>query len=139
MKKLRDIFLSLRDRHWFNGGRSHLALVGVASSLALLAMTITAAPAHAAVEGGPIQKLTRGFLNVVTGWLELPAQVGKVTELKGSFAGATEGLARGVVLGLGRTVVGALELVTFPIPNPVTGYGPVVEPEFVILRDADRG
>lgn len=119
-------------------GRSNLALAGIASSLALLTMTMTATPAHAAVEGGPIRKLGRGLTNLVTGWLELPVQVMQTTERSGSLAGMTEGLGRGVVLGLGRTVVGALELVSFPIPNPTTRYGPVIEPEFVKFRDPDR-
>lgn len=105
---------------------------------AAVALSLCAPPADAAVEDGPLRKLTRGFLNLATGWLELPVQVGKITEQKGSFPGMTEGLARGVVLGLGRTLVGAVETVTFPIPNPTTGYGPIIEPEYVILRDADR-
>lgn len=94
-------------------------------------------PAEAAIEGGPLRKLTRGFLNLATGWLEIPSQLGKEIEQKGTLAGVTVGMASGVVRFLGRTLVGALELVTFPIPNPTTGYGPVIEPEYVILRDAD--
>jgi len=117
---------------------SNLALMGIASSLTLLAMTMTTTPAHAAVEGGPIRKLSRAAANLVTGWLELPLQVMQTTERSGSLAGLTQGIGRGVVLGLGRTLVGAIELVTFPIPNPTTGYGPVIEPEFIKFRDADR-
>lgn len=104
----------------------------------LLCFTLWPVPAHAAVEGGPIRKLARAVANLTTGWLELPAQVMRTTERSGSLAGLTEGLGRGVVLGLGRTLVGAIELVSFPIPNPTTGYGPVIEPEFVKFRDTDR-
>jgi hypothetical protein len=35
-------------------------------------------------------------------------------------------------------LVGAFELVSFPIPNSTTGYGPIIQPEFVTFRDADR-
>lgn len=96
------------------------------------------APAEGALEGGPLRKLGRGSANLATGWLELPAQVFRVNEISGLFEAATVGLGRGVVLGIGRTLVGAIELVTFPIPNPTTGYGPVIQPEFVRFRDSDR-
>lgn len=94
--------------------------------------------ARASVDDGPIQKLGRGATNLVTGWLELPAQVAAVTEKSGSFAGMTVGFGRGVVLGIGRTLVGALEMATFPIPNPNVGFGPVIEPETVRFRNADQ-
>lgn len=104
----------------------------------VLCVLCAAVPAEGAIEPGPLNKLSRGFTNLLTGWLEIPAQIMQTTERSGSLAGATLGLGRGVVLGLGRTLAGALEMVTFPIPNPVTRYGPVVEPEFVKLRDSDR-
>lgn len=110
----------------------------IASIIVLLCLLGMASPVHAAMEAGPLRKFGRGFGNLITGWLELPVQIFQTTERSGSFPGMTEGFARGVVLGIGRTLVGAVELVTFPIPNPTTGYGPVVEPEFVKLRDSDR-
>ncbi|MBI3615774.1 MAG: exosortase system-associated protein, TIGR04073 family [Candidatus Omnitrophica bacterium] len=94
--------------------------------------------AEASMGNGPIQKLGRGAANLTTGWMELFLQVFKTTEKSGSLAGMSVGLGRGVVLGLGRTLVGAIEVVTFPVPNPTVGYGPVIEPEFITFRDADR-
>ena len=111
---------------------------GIWVLVAAVSMVFLAAPVEASVERGPIQKLGRGVANLTTGWTELFMQVFKTTERSGSLAGTTIGFGRGVVLGLGRTVVGALELATFPIPNPMVGYGPVIEPEFVTFRDADR-
>lgn len=105
---------------------------------AVLGLVFLAGSACASIENGPIRKLGRGVVNLTTGWLELGAQVARTTETSGSLAGATIGLGRGVVLGVGRTLVGAIELVTFPIPNPLTGYDPVIRPEFVKFRDADR-
>jgi putative exosortase-associated protein (TIGR04073 family) len=104
----------------------------------MLILAVAPVPAHAAIEGGPIRKLGRSVTNLLTGWLELPFQVMQTTERSGSLMGATEGFGRGVVFGLGRTLVGAIELITFPIPNPTTRYGPVIEPEFVQFRDVDR-
>lgn len=114
--------------------RVHI-LFSCAMLVSLLALP---SPAQAQGQGGPIRKLGRGLGNIVTGWLELFVQPMRTTERSGSWAGMTEGMARGVFLGVGRTVVGALELVTFPIPNPTTGYEPVIEPEFVTFRDGDR-
>ncbi len=101
-------------------------------------LVMAAAPAQAEVEGGALRKLGRGFANLATGWLELPFQVARSTERSGAWAGTTVGLTRGVALGIGRTLVGALEMVSFPIPNPTSGYGPIIKPEFVTFRDADR-
>ena len=95
-------------------------------------------PVEASVDNGPVQKLGRGVVNLTTGWMELFMQVFKTTEKSGSWAGVTVGIGKGLVLGLGRTLVGAIEIVTFPVPNPTTGYEPVIEPEFVTFRDSDR-
>lgn len=113
--------------------KSWVAPMAMVGCLFLLAQ-----PALASVENSPVRKLGRGIANLFTGWLEVPAQMGKAVETDGSIAAVTVGLGRGVVLGVGRTLVGAIELVTFPIPNPATGYGPVVNPEFVKFRDVDR-
>lgn len=51
---------------------------------------------------------------------------------------------RKVAVAVGRTALGALETVTFLLPNH-TGdrgpadnpYGPIVEPEFLIFRQGD--
>ena len=101
-------------------------------------LIIFAAPAYAQTEGGALRKMGRGFANLATGWLELPFQVARSTERSGAWAGSTVGLTRGVAFGIGRTLMGALELISFPIPNPTTGYGPIIKPEFVTFRDADR-
>lgn len=113
-------------RHW-------ISLSGV-----IVCFVLLSSPAFASIEDGPIRKLGRGAVNLTTGWLELATQVFRTTETQGSLAGVTIGLGRGIVWGIGRTLVGAIELVTFPIPNPTVGYGPVIKPEFVKFRDTDR-
>lgn len=104
----------------------------------LVCLLFSAAPLYAFEEGGPAGKLGRGVANLVTGWLELPAEITKTTERSGSLAGVTVGFARGVFFGIGRTVVGAFETLTFPFPTGAAGYGPLVRPEFVTFREADR-
>ncbi len=94
--------------------------------------------ADGAIQNGPVRKFGRGLGNIATGWLEMFYQITQETERSGSIAGVAVGFPRGVLFGVGRTIVGAFELVTFPAPNPTVGYGPIIEPEFVTFRDADR-
>lgn len=93
----------------------------------------------------PFDKLGRGVANMATGWLELPTQVMQTTESQGSLAGMSVGFARGVAFGVGRTVLGVFETVTFLLPNHVgekgpdpDAYGPIVEPEYLVFRRGDK-
>ena len=92
---------------------------------------------------GPFDKLGRGAANTVTGWLELPIQITRTTELEGSLAGLSVGLIRGLGSSLGRTTVGAYETLTFLLPNYTRqanrdSYGPILEPAFIVFRNADK-
>lgn len=80
--------------------------------------------------GKAFTKLTRGFVNVVTGWVEVPKRVHETSEASGSLAGFTWGVLRGIGYGFIRTAAGCYELVTFPFPAP-PGYESVIEPEYV--------
>jgi putative exosortase-associated protein (TIGR04073 family) len=84
--------------------------------------------------GGAFGKLGRGFVNTVTGWVEIPKRVHQTSLEGGAFKGLTWGLARGFGLGFLRTAAGLYELVTFPFPAP-PGYRTLVEPPFVFLPD----
>ncbi len=94
----------------------------------------------------PFTKLGRGIGNLLTGWLEIPVQIMRTTESEGSFAGVVVGPIKGLVFGIGRTAVGVLETVTFILPNHASGpdvqgedsYGPILSPEFVTFRSADK-
>ena len=102
-----------------------------------------ASPAHA---GNALTKLGRGVGNAATGWMEIPSQVAQVNEAEGSIAGMSVGLVKGFAYGIGRTLVGLAELVTFPIPNHVArpgdfradSYDPIIQPEFVDFRRGDK-
>jgi putative exosortase-associated protein (TIGR04073 family) len=75
------------------------------------------------------EKAKRGVINLFTGWLEVPYQTSK--GFKGGFGkegkfkllGGLCGIGRGFVHGIGRTASGALQIATFPFPNPKNNEG----------------
>src|SRR5262245_11111269 len=75
-------------------------------------------------------KLGRGAANVLTGWVEIPKGVQTEASETNVLSGITVGLAKGLGMGIVRTVTGAYEVVTFPFPAPAD-YKPVLEPEYV--------
>jgi putative exosortase-associated protein (TIGR04073 family) len=85
--------------------------------------------------GGAMGKLGRGFVNVVTGWVEIPKRIYETSQDQGAAAGWTWGLLRGLGHGIVRTAAGFYELVTFPFPAP-PDYAPVIEPEYVFTESS---
>lgn len=75
-------------------------------------------------------KFLRGLANILTSPLELPINVQNMTEEQGVLVGWTGGMAKGIGMTALRIIVGAYEVVTFPIPVP-PDYKPVIEPEYV--------
>ena len=75
-------------------------------------------------------KLARGLANVLASPLEIPRNVQNMTDSQGVLVGWTGGLAQGIGMMALRIIVGAYEIITFPIPIP-EDYKPVLEPEFV--------
>lgn len=69
------------------------------------------------------EKATHGFINTLTGWLEVPLQAAKgykngfPQEGKNKAVGGIVGLLRGIVHAVGRTTSGILQLATFMLPN----------------------
>ena len=77
---------------------------------------------------GAWEKAERGVSNLALGFLlEVPKTVAAESESHGPAFGLTAGLIKGMGLGVGRTLVGVYELVTFPFPNG-SDYEPVLEP-----------
>ncbi len=77
-------------------------------------------------------KLGRGVMNTVTGWLEYPNQIVEVSKEYNPFAGATFGQAKGVGYGVYRTGVGVFDTVTFLIPPYDATY---MQPKFVFGQE----
>ena len=70
----------------------------------------------------------RGVSNTVLGLVtEIPRTMYYDSVEEGPAYGLTVGFFEGIALGVGRTVVGVYELVTFPIPFPEE-YQPVLQP-----------
>jgi len=62
-------------------------------------------------------KVSQGFMNIATGFIEIPKNIVNISSDQNIFVGATWGTLRGVTQAVGRTVVGAGELITSPIPT----------------------
>ena len=98
----------------------------------LVASLAINAPAHAdesqALGDRISGKLIRGMVNLSTGWIEVPRQIYEV----GTHEGWVRGLLRGPFDGIGmffaRTVAGAVETATFPVPLPT--YKPLLTPAY---------
>ena len=79
-------------------------------------------------------KFGRGLSNTAFGWFEIINEIGNESDRHGPFIGVTSGLIRGSVFGIGRTLAGIAEIITFPWPNGKRGYAPIVLPESVFSR-----
>jgi len=84
-----------------------------------------------AEEYSPIRKLTRGAVNLALGVVEIPKQTLEVSKESGDVAGIFWGPIKGLMYFVGRTVLGAYEVVTFVIPP----YKPLMEPEFIFSEE----
>lgn len=98
-----------------------------------LAVAGAAGPAFAEQDTGRlvVTKLFRGIANAATGWMEIPKQIMLVHQEMGGGAAFSWGLVKGIGYAIGRSVVGAYEIATFPLPVP-EGYVPVMQPEYVL-------
>ena len=96
--------------------------------------------------GDPFRKLGRGVVNASCGALEIPMKVYDVNVNEGGLAACTYGVFLGIGYFVAREVIGIVEIVTFPVPLPGAtdepresgwGYGPLMEPEWVVAPDHD--
>lgn len=73
-----------------------------------------------AAENNAVGKLTRGVMNAGFGWIEFFAALKEE---------GGKGLVSGTVNTVKRELVGAVEIVTFPIGVPNEDFSPILEPE----------
>ena len=106
----------------------------------LLSLTIVSAAAVLTVGcAGPSQKLGRGFANITE-----PIRMGELRRTmeqsyltSGPDVAYTGGFIHGLGKTIGRTVVGAYEIATFPIPDHGSeGYGPILKPANPVYPDS---
>ena len=99
--------------------------IALGALLALVSFGISASIAAAAE---PPHKLSRGAINMTTGWAELPMQMAHESSDSNIYQGMTYGFMDGLSTGLKRTMYGVWDFVTFPVPPH---DHPVMEPETV--------
>lgn len=109
--------------------RRRALMRGILTALILLGISPHASAASMDAAKS-FKKLTRGTVNIFTGWVELPKRIQQTSEESGALAGFTWGLLRGLGYGFTRTAAGFYELLTFPFPAP-PGYESVIQPEYV--------
>ena len=118
--------------------RSVVAKCGWIAAVAMLVTVLGGARASAEPmdAGKAFTKFTRGFINIVTGWVEIPKRVQETSYNSGAAAGYTWGILRGIGHGFIRTLAGCYELLTFPFPAP-PGYEPVIQPEYIFTNEPE--
>lgn len=133
--------------HWRKQSNRRLRLpVSLLLAIALMATVIfpdiAAADRYKSVDSSTPQevadgmgtKLVRGIANVATGWVEIPKQIYYTTREDGWGKGLAVGPFKGIVMMLVRTVSGAVEVLTFPVPYPGF-YDPYFDPAFVWQKE----
>jgi putative exosortase-associated protein (TIGR04073 family) len=75
-------------------------------------------------------KLSRGVVNILTGWGEIPRQMIISGRDKGWWAVLPVGIPAGALMTVARTGVGVFETALFIVPIN-DSYGPIMNPAFV--------
>ncbi len=83
----------------------------------------------------PINKLERGIINMATFWLELPAEVAKVSKEQDPAAGATVGVVNGVCTSAVRGATAIYDTATFFVPSYTK---PAIKPEYAWKAADDK-
>ena len=90
----------------------------------------TVADQNAGKGGNPGTKLTRGILNLGTGWLEVPAQMAERKKTDHTAVWwMVHGAIYGVMRGTARTLYGVFDILTFPVA-PYSA--PIMQPDTLI-------
>lgn len=79
------------------------------------------------------EKFIRGMVNLSTGWVEVPRQIYEVGTNEGWVRGVLRGPFDGIGMFFARTVAGAVEIATFPVPLPT--YKPMMTPVYAWESD----
>lgn len=66
---------------------------------------------------GFTSKVNQGIFNMATGFIEIPKNIVNISAEQNILVGLTWGTLRGVTHTVGRTLVGAAEFISSPIPS----------------------
>ena len=83
------------------------------------------------------EKLGRGAANFLTGWMEVPLNIGYRYTPRDAATSMFTGAALGIMKGVVRTGVGLYEVVTFFLPYP-ENYAPILPTLDYFKRDQKR-
>jgi len=75
------------------------------------------------------RKAGRGLAGMTTAFLEVPGNMVRESDRRGSAEGLPLGFAMGLGMIVVRTLVGVYEFVSCPFPAP-PNFRPIIEPEF---------
>lgn len=82
---------------------------------------------------GPQKKFERGFMNMLSGWMETPRHLHENSKRKDWLEYGPQSLARGVGWAIARTGAGVYELATAAHPTP-HNYESMIQPETIVAR-----
>ncbi|TPQ24546.1 exosortase system-associated protein, TIGR04073 family [Methylomonas sp. EFPC3] len=82
----------------------------------LLAPAVNA-DGHQSYLSGFTSKVSQGFFNMAGGILELPKNIVNISSEQNILLGMSWGLLRGVAHTVDRTLIGAVEFISAPIPS----------------------
>ena len=112
----------------------------VTGIIVVMGLVMMATPCWADdVASGPVRKLGRGLSNLAFGVWELPIAIKETNDIDGTVAATTVGVVAGMAAVFRRMTVGLYETITFPFPNPVVNYEPLIQPEFLRIASEHRG
>jgi len=95
----------------------------------LLTASFSLQAAEIEPEGTAWRKAQRGFLNIALSPIEISNELFKEKKNDTFPPSWVAGIGRGIAFTMGRALVGAYELITFPLPLPAN-YKPILQPEF---------
>jgi putative exosortase-associated protein (TIGR04073 family) len=79
----------------------------------------------------PVSKMSTGFVNTTTGFVDVPFKIGEESEKSNPLVGWTLGFGEGFVKGVARTGAGIIDMVTFALPP----YDePLIQPEYKVEK-----
>lgn len=83
----------------------------------------------------PINKLERGVINMATFWMEMPAEVAKVSHEQNPVSGLTVGVVNGTITSAIRGLTAIYDTATFVLPS----YSkPIMKPEYAWKAADDK-